>query len=163
MTTTRRAQVIGPEDGDVLGPPGGSQDRFLVDGDGTGGIALVEHRLGPRALAGPMHRHSREDEFSIVLAGQVGAVLGDREVVAGPGCVVVKPRGQWHTFWNAGDEPARLIEVLSPGGLERLFRRLDVLDEWPSGDELADLAGRYGCDVDLGATAVLPERHGLSS
>jgi uncharacterized cupin superfamily protein len=52
--------------------------RFLVDGDATGGgFALVEHPLPPRGLAGPLHRHTREDEYTFVLEGRVGAQLGD--------------------------------------------------------------------------------------
>jgi quercetin dioxygenase-like cupin family protein len=155
------ARVIRPDDGEVLGPAEGSRDRFLVDRSESGGIALVEHLLGPRALAGPMHRHSREDEYSVVLEGRIGASLGGEVLIAEPGCVLVKPRGQWHTFWNAGDGAARLVEILSPGGLEELFRRFDSLDDWPEPEELARMAGEYGCEVDLDATMVVLERHGL--
>ena len=62
--------------------------------------------MPPRALAAPLHRHMREDEYSFVLEGRMGALLGDEVVEAGPGDLVFKPRDQWHTFWNAGDEPA---------------------------------------------------------
>jgi ethanolamine utilization protein EutQ (cupin superfamily) len=34
-------------------------------------------------------------------AGRIGALLADTELVAGPGDLIFKPRGQWHTFWNA--------------------------------------------------------------
>ena len=30
--------------------------------------------VGPRAMAAPMHLHTREDEYSYVLEGRVGAV-----------------------------------------------------------------------------------------
>ena len=73
------------------------------------------------ALAAPVHRHAREDEYSYVLEGQVGALLGDEVVVGGPGDLIFKPRGQWHTFWNAGDEPARILEIISPAGFEGFF------------------------------------------
>ncbi len=65
-------------------------------------VALVEHPMGPWALAAPLHRHTREDGYSYVLEGRVGALLGDEVVVGGPGDLIFKPRGQWHTFWNAG-------------------------------------------------------------
>jgi mannose-6-phosphate isomerase-like protein (cupin superfamily) len=41
--------------------------------------------------------------------------LGEETVEAGPDELVIKPRGQWHAFWNAGDEPTRLLEIISPG------------------------------------------------
>jgi uncharacterized cupin superfamily protein len=64
--------------------------------------------MPPRALAAPLHRHSREDAYSFVLEGRMGALLGDELVYASAGDIVCKPRGQWHTFWNAGDEPCRM-------------------------------------------------------
>ena len=77
--------------------------------------------MPPRALAALLHRHSREDEYSFVLEGRVGALLGDEVVYGGPGDLIFKPRGQWHTFWNAGDDAARLLEIISPAGFERYF------------------------------------------
>ena len=37
---------------------------------------------------------------------------------------MLKPRGQWHTFWNAGDDPCRILEIISPAGFERFFEEL---------------------------------------
>src|SRR3954452_14683790 len=103
----------------LLPPPAGGPDWLggfsvrVVRADA--GVSVVEHRLAPRALAAPLHRHTHEDEISIVLSGRVGALLGDEVHVAEAGDVVVKPRGQWHTFWNAGDEEATLMEAIAPG------------------------------------------------
>lgn len=74
-----------------------------------------------------MHRHSREDELSIVLEGRIGALLGDEHVEAAAGSYVLKPRDQWHTFWNAGDTPLRFVELLVPAGFEDYFARLSPL------------------------------------
>lgn len=157
-----KQRVLGPQDGELYEPEAGCGDRFLVDGrDWGGGFSLVEHRLPPKVLAAPVHRHTQEDEFSYILEGEVGARFGDEELVARPGDLVFKPRGEWHTFWNAGDEPARLLEIISPGGLDQLFRHLDRLPAPPSPEELARLAAPYGCAADLDATMALVERHGL--
>ena len=83
--------------------------------------------MSPRALAAPLHRHTREDEYSYVLEGRMGALLGDEVLEAGPGDLVHKPRDQWHTFWNAGDEPCRILEIIAPAGFEDFFRELDGL------------------------------------
>ncbi|WP_251019874.1 cupin domain-containing protein [Streptomyces sp. ISL-11] len=153
---------MGPEDGEIYQPERACGDRFLINGrDGGGRFSLVEHRLPPKVLAAPVHKHTFEDEFSFVLEGSVGARFGDEEVVAGPGDLVFKPRGEWHTFWNAGDTPARLLEIISPGGLEELFRWLDRQGEELSEGELAQKAGPYGCSADMAATTALVAEHGL--
>jgi mannose-6-phosphate isomerase-like protein (cupin superfamily) len=96
----------------------------MIDGEeARERFSLVEHPLSARALAAPLHRHAREDEYSYVVEGQVGALLGDEVVIGGPGDLIFKPRNQWHTFWNAGDQPARLLEIISPAGFETILRR----------------------------------------
>jgi mannose-6-phosphate isomerase-like protein (cupin superfamily) len=87
-------------------------------------FSVVHHPIAPRSLVAPLHRHHREDEYSYVLTGKLGALLGEEVVTAGPGTWVFKPREQWHTFWNAGDTPCEIIEVISPGGFEDFFREL---------------------------------------
>src|ERR1051326_547726 len=65
------ATVIGPNDG-KLGFLGSIGVRFMIDGEDAGGdFSLVEHPLSPRALAAPIHRHTREDEYSFVLTGRI--------------------------------------------------------------------------------------------
>jgi quercetin dioxygenase-like cupin family protein len=96
--------------------------RFMLDGSDAGHrFALVEHPMSPRALAAPLHKHSREDEYSFVIEGRVGALLGDDVIEGGQGSLIFKPRDQWHTFWNAGDTPARILEIISPAGFEEFF------------------------------------------
>jgi quercetin dioxygenase-like cupin family protein len=153
--------VLRAQDGETTPPLGGVADRFMIDGSGTGGrFALVQHLFAPRALAAPMHRHRDEDEFSYVLTGRIGAVSDGVELVAGPGDLIYKPRGQWHTFWNAGDEPATVLELISPAGLEELFREMAGVDDLDP-EALADMAARFGCELDFPATEPVVVRHGL--
>src|ERR671917_1529055 len=134
-------RILRAAEGSVMGDPAGVRDRFMVDGDDAGGrFALVQHLSTPRALAAPLHRHHREDEYSYVVYGRIGAVLGDDEVVGEPGDLIFKPRDQWHTFWNAGDGPAAVLELISPAGLEQFFRRLDGLSEPPTPQPPAQMA-----------------------
>ncbi|CAN5202095.1 hypothetical protein BH23BAC1_BH23BAC1_50870 [soil metagenome] len=120
-----KARVLGPQDGEFLGQAGILHDRFMINGRETGKrFALVEHLLPAKTLAAPLHRHSREDEYSFILEGRIGALLGDDEVYGKAGDLIFKPRGQWHTFWNAGDEPLRLLEIISPCGFEEAFREI---------------------------------------
>jgi mannose-6-phosphate isomerase-like protein (cupin superfamily) len=153
----RRASEI-----EATGDPAVAVDRYRLESRDTGGlVALVEYVLEPRVLAAPLHRHSREDEYSVVLEGRLGVFQDGEEVIAAPGDIVLKPRGRWHTFWNAGERQLRVLEVIAPGGLEELFRRLAE----PGGEydpaTLPALAARYGCEVDFDRTLPLVERHGL--
>lgn len=148
MSTTT-ARVVGPLDGKA-GFLGSIGVRFIIDGFQAGErFSLVEHPMGPRALAAPLHRHSREDEYSFVLEGRMGALLGDEVLEAGQGDLVFKPRNQWHTFWNAGDEPCRILEIISPAGFEQFFRELvDLGGIGDTGPEaLAELCGRYELEM----------------
>ena len=156
-------KVVGPKDGKA-GFLGSIGVRFMVDGAETGErFSLVEHPMSPRALAAPLHRPLREDEYSYVLEGRVGALLGDDVIVASPGDLIFKPRNQWHTFWNAGDEPARLLEIISPAGFERFFEELvdlgGALEAEPSA--LAELCARYELEMDPSSLPGLLERFGL--
>jgi quercetin dioxygenase-like cupin family protein len=161
-TNAVAVRLLAAADGQPEPGTPGVQDRFMVDGaDSEGRFALVQHLFAPRALAAPMHRHHDEDEYTYVLTGRIGAVLGGVEVVAEPGDLLFKPRGQWHTFWNATDEPASCLEIISPAGLEQFFRSLAGLTEEPTPEFMAELAAPYHCDADMGATFPLVERHGL--
>ena len=161
--TAASVKVVGPKDGreGFLGSIG---VRFMIDGSEAGErFSLVEHPMSPRALAAPLHLHTREDEYSFVLEGRVGALLGEEVLVGSPGDLIFKPRNQWHTFWNAGDDPARLLEIIAPAGFERFFNELVDLGGVTSAEPqiLAELYARYGLEMDPGSVPGLVERFDL--
>src|SRR5829696_1066279 len=141
--------------------------RFMIGGEQTeGNFALVEHPIGPRALAAPVHTHEREDEYTYVLEGEIGIQLGEEVLVARPGDLVFKPRGVAHAFWNAADEPARALEIISPAGFERYFAELAPLlppaNEGPLDEEaVGAVREKYGLEMDMSSIPILAERHGL--
>lgn len=157
--------------GHVLGPSQGERVnlfllgvRFLIDGETTGGaFSLVEHPLPPRALGAPPHTHANEDEYSFVLEGRIGVQIGDDVLEAGPGALVRKPRGIEHAFWNAGDEPALLLELISPAGFENYFRELAPHLEGPEPDHAAirEVARRHALEIDPSGIPAFAARHGL--
>ena len=156
-TTVAGPKIVGPEDAQdgFLGSIG---VRWMIDGaEADQRFSLVEHAMSPRALAAPLHLHTREDEYSYVLQGRMGALLGDDVVEAGPGDLVHKPRNQWHTFWNAGDEPTRILEIISPASFEQFFRELDALggaiNADPEALAAAERALRPGDAAGLGSRA----------
>jgi len=139
---------------------GGLGVQWKIDLDDTGGnFSVVHHPMAPRALAAPLHRHHNEDEYSYVLRGRLGALLGDEVVEAGPGTWVFKPRNQWHTFWNAGDEECEIIEVIAPGGFEDFFR--EISEVWGDMDRFEEICARYQLDMRLDTVPGLCEKFGL--
>jgi mannose-6-phosphate isomerase-like protein (cupin superfamily) len=159
-------RIIGPRDGHAVDLQSLGV-RFLAWGAETGGgFSLVEHPIPPRMLCAPLHRHSLEDEYSFVLEGRMGAQLGDDVVYAGPGDFVFKPRNQWHTFWNAGDEPCRILEIISPAGFENFFAEIAeqqaaATDNSADSAEASLLDTRYGIEFDYGSIERLCSEHGL--
>jgi mannose-6-phosphate isomerase-like protein (cupin superfamily) len=143
----------------------GLKNRYLVDSADTDGrFSLIEHRIPPRTLAAPMHTHEREDEYSYVLSGRMGAQIGDEVVEAGPGELVVKPRSVPHAFWNAGDDETVLLELISPGAFGEYFAELAPHlggDGPPDFEKLAEIQQRYALTMDFDSIGPLVEQHGL--
>ncbi len=153
---SRGPRVLGPRDGKAV-DLGAVGVRFMVWGEESGGgFSLVEHPIRGGHLASPVHRHTREDEYSYVLEGRLGARLGADVVYAEAGDLVFKPRDQWHAFWNAGDGLCRILEIISPAGFEHRFDDIASRGRSP-----ADDGPRHGVEVDLEDTRRLCERHGL--
>ena len=92
----------------------------------------------------------------------MGALLGSEVIVAEVGTLVFKPRGQWYTFWNAGDGPCRVPEIITPGGFEQMFVEMGADPEAMTGESAAALDARYGLEVDYDSIARLCKEHGLS-
>ncbi|GAA4557745.1 cupin domain-containing protein [Planotetraspora kaengkrachanensis] len=145
-------QVVPPGGGETVAIPGFGVVFKLYSRDNGGEVAIVEHPFAVGTIT-PPHLHTREDEHSIVLEGEIGFRSGDDEVVLGPGGYITKPRGQMHAMWNAGKTPGRIIEIITPGGFENYFRELGELlasvEATPAVNlretpEFAELAKRYG-------------------
>jgi quercetin dioxygenase-like cupin family protein len=161
MSDQHKPKILGPSAGDA-GFLTAMGVRFMVSGqESGGGFALVEHPMPPHALGAPLHRHNHEDEYSFVLEGRIGALLGDEVIYGNVGDLIFKPRGQWHTFWNAGDEPARILEIISPAGFEQYFREMVALPQDATPADRAAIAARYALDVDPQSIPRLIAEYGL--
>ena len=86
---------------------------------------------------------------------------GDRR---GRGRTCCKPRGQWHTVWNAGDTPLRFIELLVPGGVDRYFQQISSMlraARQPDADAIQRMSAEYGIEFNFRSVPSLCERFGL--
>jgi quercetin dioxygenase-like cupin family protein len=124
----------------------------------NGSAAVVEHTLEANSIGAPMHRHTHEDEISYVLEGQLSVIQNGVEQTAGPGEYIVKPRGIFHTFWNATDKRIKFIEIISPGNFEYYFAEVEpfLVSDTPQFYKLAATAKNYGLEIDVtGADAII--------
>jgi quercetin dioxygenase-like cupin family protein len=143
---------------------GGIGVLFKIYGEETGGsLAVVEHPIDARRLV-PPHTHSDTDEYSYVLEGEVGARIGNRVLRAPVGTYVLKPRAIMHTFWNATDKPARILEIVSPAAFEKFFEAMSDLFRSPGpdlGERLGALAASYHSPMSLDWVPELKAKYGL--
>lgn len=112
--------------------PGDFGVTVRVRSEHTNGVlSVVEETLTPKTLI-PPHVH-RNDVWVHVVSGEIGVLVGDEVASASTGQWALKPRDVPHAMWNAGSAPARIIEVLTPGGTEKWFEEVTHL---PADDQL---------------------------
>src|ERR1700757_5162516 len=85
--------VVQPGEDDYVALPGFGAVFKLSNKTNRGEVSIVEHPFEV-GLITAAHRHTREDEHSIVLAGEIGFRSDESEVFLGPGGYITKPRGQ---------------------------------------------------------------------
>ena len=162
-SSSARLAVVPPDSREVTLVPGLTATVKLAASE-TGGISIVEHTFEPGVLV-PPHRHTHEDEISYVISGEIGFRSDGREVSLGPGGYIVKPRGELHSMWNAGDGPAHMIEIITPAGFEKYFIALAeataAAGRRPDPSVIAPIAARFGLSFDFTEVPDLVARHGL--
>lgn len=131
----------------------------------NGSAAIVEHTLKPHSIGAPLHRHTHEDEISFVLTGELSVLQNGEVQVAKVGDYVVKPRGIFHTFWNATDVEIRFIEFIVPGKFSEYFAELEPFlpdGKPPLMDKVRETAAKYGLTMDPAATQEIIRKYGLN-
>ena len=159
-----RLAVVQADSREVTLVPGFTATVKLAASE-TGGISLVLHTFDPGVLV-PPHRHTREDEISCVISGEIGFRSDGREVSLRAGGFIVKPRGELHSMWNAGTEPAQMIEIITPAGFEKYFIELAEATaaaggRRPDPSVTAPIAERFGLSFDFDEVPDLVARHQL--
>lgn len=137
---------VRPGEGATIHGPVGGPLTFKARGEQTGGsLTAFENTLAPKD-GPPLHRHRNEDEAWYVLEGTLRFCLDSQIVSAPVGTFVFVPRGVPHCFQNVGDEPARILVIFTPSGMERFF---DRFAELPGGAVDPDAFRTLGRDVGM--------------
>jgi quercetin dioxygenase-like cupin family protein len=158
------SEGIGAVGWDTGVPIPGSPFRHLIRGSDTGGRFSAQSAVLPAGQLVMPHTHSREDEFSFVFRGTVGARVGAVDHLLQAGTVLHKPRGVMHAVWNPTDEDAVVIEFISPAGFEEFFAEMGGLGAGgapATPAQFAEAAARYGETVHPEAAADIVERFGV--
>lgn len=127
-----------------------------------GGLTVVEHTLPPGFIAMPLHVHQRESETTWVLGGTLWVQVGKRVHRVGAGESIVKPAGVPHTYWNEGREPARFLEMITPGGLEAWYEEIASIVPLRGEVEISrvlEVSRRYGIEFDMESLVDIMSRH----
>jgi quercetin dioxygenase-like cupin family protein len=128
MSATARPVAVGPGEGETIQGPAGGPLTFKVRGAETNGALMALENVIAPGDGPPEHTHAAEDESWYVVAGELRFKLGDEIASAPAGSFVFVPRGVPHAFVNAGAEPARILVMFTPAGMERFFDRFAELE-----------------------------------
>ena len=112
---TDRYTVWAPGEGLQLGSEPGRELTFKLTGDETGGafdyfIVGVAPKNGP-----PLHVHHREDEYFVMLDGEITLHLPGESRRVGAGEAAFAPRCVPHTY-RIESEEARWLAISNPSG-----------------------------------------------
>ncbi len=120
LPRTAGGYEVGPSEGEALWFNGGL-GLLKATGNQTEGRFTVMELLAPKGFASPLHIHRREDEFFLVLSGEVRVKHGEAVTEAVAGSLVYGPRDVAHAF-HVDSAEARLLLFFGPAGVEGFFR-----------------------------------------
>ena len=138
---------VGPGQGTVIHGPVGGPLTFKARGEQTGGSLTALENVIPPGEGPPVHTHANEDESWYVIEGELRFKLGDELSTATAGSFVFVPRGVPHAFKNVGGEPARLLVMFTPSGMELFFDRFAEPSDEPGHEKFRSIGGEVGMDV----------------
>ncbi len=107
-----------------IGLVGDTYTILLTGKDTAGQFCLIDMHVPPGG-GPPPHRHDYEETFSI-LEGEIEATFRGAKVLARAGETIHIPANAPHQFRNSSPQPARLLCICSPAGLEDFFLEVGV-------------------------------------
>jgi len=119
-------RVTLPLEGKMLALVGDLYRYLAASEDTAGRFALFHSTVGPGG-GPPFHVHSREDEVFFVLDGTLRFESDGVVAELGPGGCIHLPIGTRHRFSNPGQDPAQVLILVAPAGIEKYFELAGTL------------------------------------
>lgn len=152
LPETSGGYALGPDDGEALWF-NGALGLLRATAEQTEGRYAAFELPAPKGFAAPLHVHKDEDEFFIVLSGEIRLQYGDKVAEGVAGSLVYTPRGVGHSFHVDSDD-ARILLLLGPAGVEGFFREMasptrtltlpPANEPVPDQEKLVEAMRRYG-------------------
>ena len=93
------------------GPRGMNMRTLIKSAETNNQFTCIEFAMAPKKMGPAPHIHEHLDEFSYVLEGTLGVLVGDTVHEIQAGGFSMRPHGIIHSFWNASDKPLRFFEM----------------------------------------------------
>jgi quercetin dioxygenase-like cupin family protein len=132
--------------------PGGGLYRIVTRAAETANRLFAFEAIEPPGGGPPLHIHATEDEYFLVLEGEITFFIDGQVVKASAGESAFVPRGVPHCFKNCSTQLARVFVLFTPGQIEGFFDYgLPVNDARPSDEYLIErimaLGPRFNLEV----------------
>ena len=155
MSRDPEAKVVRAGEGKRIAASGDLY-RFLAEGEDTGQSYALWEAVVPPGGGPPPHVQSREDEGFYVLEGEITFVADGQKVIARKGTFLNVPRDVVHSFKNETDFDARMLLIVAPAGMEKMFEETGTVVTGPSAkpspstpqelEKMAAVAAKYGIE-----------------
>ena len=136
--------------------------RYLLTSEDTDGhMTMLEIPCTPNSVVAPIHTHTLEDEFQVILEGEVCFELGGELIRAKAGDTVVQPREVPMAIWNPTDQPARLLVLFTPGGYDKYLKEVTPLIVAGNQPAMPAIWAKYGLTIDPSSIPRIMQQYGL--
>jgi quercetin dioxygenase-like cupin family protein len=114
-------KVVRPGEGECIWVTG-NHYTFQAVGQDTGGAYTLFEGVVPAGAGPPAHFHRREVEAIYILDGELTFYVNGQTIPLGPGSFIHIPRLVVHSFKNLGTKTARMLDLVTPAGMENFLR-----------------------------------------
>ena len=156
MSGQPEAKVVHAGEGQRIAAAGDLY-TFLAVGEDTSRSYALWEAVVPPGGGPPPHVQSREDEGFYVLEGEMTFVADGQRVIARKGSFLNIPRGVVHSFKNEGQSDARMLILVAPAGMEKMFEEMGTVVTDPTAEpspptpqemeKAAAVAPKYGIEI----------------
>jgi hypothetical protein len=124
-------------------------------------MTLLEIPCEPNSVVAPVHTHAREDEYQLVLEGELAFELDGEVIHARTGDMIIQERGVPMAIWNPTAQLARILVMLTPGGYDEYLKEVTPLIVAGDRPAMPAVWAKYGLTVDPSSIPRIMQQHGI--